>query len=92
MTTGLRRLALPLSLAFLLALTVGVRPAQAGVSESLLALAGPLAEQFGVPAAAVTGLLDGGVSLESITQLLLVSQSSGTSLDDVLRGPGKHVA
>jgi hypothetical protein len=48
-----------------------------------MALAAPLAEQFGVPAEAVTSLLENGVGLESATQLLLVSQSSDKSLGDV---------
>jgi hypothetical protein len=59
------------------------RAAQAGMGEAALALAGPLAEQFGVPASAVTGLLEGGLSIDSVTQLLLVSQSSGSKLDAV---------
>ncbi len=64
--------------------TVGLpRPSQAGLGDSALALAGPLAEQFGVPASAVTGLLESGVSLDSITQLLFVSKSSGADLDAV---------
>lgn len=68
---------------FLLAIALGLGPANAGIDQAGLALAGPLAEQFGVPAGAVTQLLEGGVSLESVTQLLLVSQSSGKSLGDV---------
>ena len=68
---------------FLLATALGLWPATAGIDQAALALAGPLAEQFGVPAGAVTQLLEGGVSLESVTQLLLVSQSSGKSLGDV---------
>jgi len=58
-------------------------PAAAAVDQAAVALAGPLAEQFGVPAEAVTKLLEQGVGLESVTQLLLVSQSSDKSLDDV---------
>jgi hypothetical protein len=50
-----------------------------------MALAGPLAEQFGVPKAAVSTLLDGGLSLDSVTKLLLVSQSSDKGLDDVTK-------
>ena len=74
-----------LSLAFIaLTATVGLpRPSQAGLAESAMALAGPLAEQFGVPSSAVTALLEGGISLDSVTQLLLVSQSSGSGLDAV---------
>ena len=64
--------------------TVGLpRPSQAGLGDSALALAGPLAEQFGVPASAVTGLLESGISLDSVTQLLLVSKGSGSDLDAV---------
>ena len=68
------------SLALALALAFPAAPA-AAIDAS--ALAGPLAEQFGVPASAVTGLLEKGVSLESVTQLLLVSQSSEKPLDQV---------
>jgi hypothetical protein len=59
------------------------RPSQAGVADTAIALAGPLAEQFGVPASAVTGLLESGISLDSVTQLLFVSKSSGSDLDTV---------
>ena len=60
-------------------------PANAGVGEMALKLAGPLAGQFGVPVDAVTALLKGGISLESVTELLLVSQSSGKDLNDVTK-------
>jgi hypothetical protein len=87
------------SLAFLLAIPLGTalspRPAEAGVSASVLALAAPLASQFGVPASAVTSLLESGISLESATQLLLVSQSSKAKLDDVTglyRSSGNDIA
>ena len=59
--------------------------ARAAVSETVLALAGPLAQSFGVPSEAVTGLLQKGLSLETVTQLLLVKQSSGKSLDAVTK-------
>ena len=36
-----------------------------------------------MPASAVTGLLESGISLDSVTQLLLVSKSSGSDLDAV---------
>jgi len=68
------------SIALAVALTVTAAPATA-IDAS--ALAGPLAEQFGVPSAAVTTLLEKGMSLESVTQLLLVSQSSEKPLDQV---------
>ena len=74
-----------LALLFIVLLgTVGLsRSSHAGLADSAVALAGPLAEQFGVPVSAVTGLLESGVSLDSVTQLLLVSKSSGSGLDDV---------
>ncbi len=74
-----------LALLFIVLLgTVGLpRPSEAGLADSAKALAGPLAEQFGVPASAVTGLLESGVSLDSVTQLLFVSKSSGSDLDAV---------
>lgn len=59
--------------------------ARAAVSETILALAGPLAQSFGVSSEAVTGLLQKGLSLETVTQLLLVKQSSGKSLDAVTK-------
>jgi hypothetical protein len=81
--SAIRRSTLPICCALLLGLVAVARPADAAVSETVLALAGPLAEQFGVPSSAVTGLLGQGVSLESVTQLLLVAQDSGKGLDAV---------
>jgi len=74
-----------LALLFIVLLgTVGLpRPSQAELADSEMALVGPLSEQFGVPAGAVTGLLESGISLDSVTQLLLVSESSGSDLDAV---------
>ena len=69
--------------AALLITTVGARDAHASDSTGLMALVPPLAEQFGVPADLVTGLLDSGISLDSVTQLLLVSKESEKGLDDV---------
>ena len=51
--------------------------------QGMMALAAPLAQQFGVPVGPITSLLDSGVSLESVTQLLLISQSSNKGLDEV---------
>ncbi len=80
----IQRIALLAVLFIVLLGTVGLpRPSQAGLADSAKALAGPLAEQFGVSASAVTGLLESGVSLDSVTQLLLVSKSSGSDLDAV---------
>jgi hypothetical protein len=79
-----RRTATILILFITLLAAGGAAPtAQAGVSEAVLALAPPLAEQFGVPASSVTSLLEGGMSLDSVTELLLVSQKSEKGLDDV---------
>ena len=63
--------------------SIETREAHAAEPTGMLALAGPLAEQFGVPAEIVTGLLENGISLDSVTQLLLVSQSSKKGLDEV---------
>ncbi len=73
---------LSLALAACLAL-FGARAAQAAVPESILVIAGPLAEHYGVSGTAVTNLLQNGVSLENVTQLLLIKESSGQSFDAV---------
>lgn len=57
--------------------------AQAAVPDAILAVAGPLAEHYGVSGGAVTNLLEKGVSLEGVTQLLLVKEESGKSFDQV---------
>ena len=75
--------ALALSLVLSLAVLAAPRVSTAAIPESVLALAGPLAEQFGVPGSAVTSLLQKGISLDNVTQLLLVSQSAGKSFDQV---------
>ena len=75
----------PLVFAVLLASAAVPRAGHAGLSDAALALAGPLAEQFGVPSGAVTALLKSGVSLDSVSQLLLVSQSSKAGFDDVTK-------
>jgi len=81
---GSQRSGLLAILLIVLLATVGLpRSSQAGLADAAKALAGPLAEQFGVPASAVTGLLESGISLDSVTQLLLVSRSSGSDLDAV---------
>lgn len=67
----------------LLVTSLETREAHAAEPTGMLALAGPLAEQFGVPADIVTGLIENGISVDSVTQLLLVSQSSEKELDDV---------
>ena len=90
MIRSLLRTASLVAVAFVFVTSLAARPAEAGVSETVLALAGPLAEQFGVPASAVTTLLEGGVSLESVTQLLLVSQSAETGLDEVTSAYRKY--
>jgi putative salt-induced outer membrane protein YdiY len=74
-----------LALLFIVLLgTVGLPgPSQAELAESAMTLVGALSEQFGVPASAVTDLLESGISLDSVTQLLLVSEISGSDLDAV---------
>jgi hypothetical protein len=85
MLDRIRVRSLPLLIALLVVGAGLSRPAEAGVSQSVLALAAPLAQQFGVPASAVTSLLESGISLESVTQLLLVSQSAGSELDSTTK-------
>jgi len=75
--------ALLVPLVLFVALFGAPRVSEAAVPQSVLMLAAPLAEQFGVPGSAVTSLLESGVSLESVTQLLLVKQSTDKSLDEV---------
>jgi len=76
------------ALCLILAVSVSAtRPqeAEAGMTDTLKALAGPLADQFGLPGSAVQALFDKGISLESATQLLLISQSAKTALGDVTK-------
>jgi hypothetical protein len=74
--TTFRRISFSVLAAILLC-SIGSAPrAQAEAAQGMLALAAPLAEQFGVPADAFTTLMESNVSLESVSQLLLISQSS----------------
>jgi hypothetical protein len=94
MSSRFRVVCVAFLLGTLLAAAAAPRTAGAGVSESVLALAAPLAGQFGVPVSAVTSLLQSGISLESATQLLLVTQSSQAKLDEVTelyRGYGNDI-
>ena len=59
--------------------------AEAGVTDTLKALAPPLAAQFGVPSNAVQTLFDKGIGLETTTELLLVSQAASKSIGDVTK-------
>ena len=71
---------------FCLTLSTSIpRNADAGMGSTLAALAAPLADQFGLPGSAVQSLFDQGISLESATQLLLISQSAKSSLDSVTK-------
>ena len=78
-----RNALIALVFAVLLGTSGFARTSDAGLTELGTALAGPLAEQFGVPAASVTSLLESGISVDSVTQLLFVSESSGSDLDAV---------
>ena len=82
---SLRSIVPTLAGALLLTGLSGAAPATAAVSETVLALAAPLAQQFGVPQSAVSTLLEKGISLESVTELLLVSQSAEKGLDEVTK-------
>jgi len=78
-----RFIAPSLFLAISLLLFAAPRVALAAVPDAILAIAGPLAENYGVSGSAVTNLLEKGVSLEGVTQLLLVKEESGKSFDQV---------
>jgi hypothetical protein len=71
-----------ISISVLLA-AVSVAPRAEALPESLTVVAKSLAEHYGVPGDSVTALLEKGVSMESVTQLLLVKESSGQSFDKV---------
>lgn len=76
--------------------------ASAGLMDSAVQMAKPLAEKFGVPVDMVSGLLDGGFDLQTVTQALLVDQaadsvglgeikdqlSGGSSIDQIASGLG----
>ena len=83
MSIRLTRIALSLVAVFSLAIAAAPQAARAAIPQSVLALAGPLAQDFGVSSDAVTSLLQKGISLESVTALLLVTQSAKKSLDEV---------
>ena len=84
--TRLRSRILTLAAASAAAFALATSPALAGDStDTWLALAAPLAEQFGVPSASVTQLIKDGVSIESVAQLLLVTDTSKASLDEVTK-------
>ena len=84
-TPSLRKFSFPVALIALFFASSAGRPAQAEISPALMKLAVPLAEQFGLPGSAVSNLLDQGISLESVTQLLLISEDSKQGLDDVTK-------
>ena len=58
------------------AFVVSPLAATAGLMDSALEMAKPLAEQFGVPVDMVSGLLDGGFDLDTVVQALLVDQAA----------------
>ena len=77
------RASLALISMFVLFAAVSVAPRAEALPESLTVVAKSLAEHYGVPGDSVTALLENGVSMESVTQLLLVTESSGQSFDKV---------
>lgn len=76
MLTRSRRISFSVLAAILICSIGSARGAQAEAAQGMMALAAPLAEQFGVPTGSLTALMESNVSLESVTQLLLISQSS----------------
>ena len=78
--------ALATGLALVLTPVVG----SAGLMETAVDLAAPLAEKFGVPADLVKGLLDGGFDLDTVVQSLLIDQAADSAgfgdIADQLKG------
>ena len=68
---------------FVLFVTVSLAPRAEALPEAMTVIAKSLAEHYGVPGDSVTALLDKDVSMEAVTQLLLVKESSGQSFDKV---------
>ncbi len=68
---------------FALFVTVSLAPRAEALPEAMTVVAKSLAEHYGVPGDSVTALLGNGMSMESVTQLLLVKESSGQSFDKV---------
>ncbi len=58
-------------------------PRAEALPEAMTVVAKSLAEHYGVPGDSGTALLGNGMSLESVTQLLLVKESSGQPFDKV---------
>jgi hypothetical protein len=83
MSISLRLVTLSLSLPIAFAVLSAPRGSEAALPESVMAIAAPLAEHYGVSGSAVTSLLENGLSLEGVTQLLLMKESSGKSFGEV---------
>jgi hypothetical protein len=62
---------------FVLFVSVSIAPRAEALPEAMGVVAKSLAEHYGVPGDSVVKLLDEGMSMESVTQLLLVKESSG---------------
>jgi hypothetical protein len=68
---------------FALLVSVSLAPRAEALPEAINVVAKSLAEHYGVPGDSVTALLDKGMSMESVTELLLVKESSGEPFDEV---------
>jgi hypothetical protein len=68
---------------FVLSVAVFLAPRAEAVPEAMTVVAKSLAQHYGVPGDSATALLDNGISMESLTQLLLVKESSGQPFDKV---------
>ena len=68
---------------FALFVTVSLAPRADALPEAMTVVAKSLAEHYGVPGDSVTALLEKGMSMESVTQLLLVKESSGQPFDKI---------
>ncbi len=77
------RASLALISIFALCVTLSLAPRAEALPEAMTVVATSLAEHYGVPGGSVTALLDNGMSMETVTQLLLVKESSGQPFDKV---------
>ena len=63
--------------------TIALTPRAEALPEAVTIVAKSLATHYGVSDQSVTALLEKGMSMETVTQLLLVKESSGQSLEKV---------
>lgn len=83
MTSRPRLASLTLSFALVSALAAPAVAQDAAIPEAVKVVAHSLATHYNVPVASVDAMLQEGVSMQTLTQLLIVKQSSGQSWEKV---------